>query len=132
MKNFLIAILSLTFIVSCAVGESMVVDNDWAFKKSNKIKWGDNNCSTIRDNEELTKLHAFVCPSFKTVVVDSFNSGLTGTSLFPPVGYHKKAAEIYLEKNKPSCSIVQTEELIGKYDTGVANDNYGWVFYYEC
>ena len=132
MKNALISIFTLLFLISCAVGESMVIDRDWAFKKDHKIKWGDNNCSTVRDNEDLQKLHAWICPSFKTIVVDSFNSGYTGISLFPPVGYHKKAAGIYLEKNKPSCSIIKTEELIGKYDSAITNDNYGWVFYYEC
>ena len=132
VKNSIISLITCSLIASCYVGEAMVIDSDWAFKKSNKIKWGDNNCVNIRDNEELKKLHADICYTFKTTVVDSFNSGTTGVNLRPPVGYHKKAAEIYIEENKSSCSITKTEELIGNYDIGIKNDNFGWVFYYEC
>lgn len=110
----------------------MVIDSDWAFKKNNKIKWGDNNCVNIRDNEELKKLHADICYTLKSVVSVGYNSGATLTNLRPPVGYHKKAAEIYIEDNKSSCSITKTEELKGNYDIGIKNDNFGWVFYYEC
>ncbi|MDA9143402.1 hypothetical protein N9N99_02395 [Gammaproteobacteria bacterium] len=131
MKNLYLCIVS-SLLVSCSVTEALVIDSDWNASKANKIRWGENNCISIRDNEEFKKLHAFVCPTFKTVVVDSFNSGFTGKNLFPPVGYHKKAADLYLEKNKPLCSIIKVEELVGKYDNDIENDNYGWVFYYEC
>lgn len=133
MKNALISIFTLLFLISCAVGESMVIDRDWAFKKDHKIKWGDNNCSTVRDNEDLQKLHAWICPSFKSLVVDSFNEGYSGVSIRPPVGYYKKAAQIFIEENKTSsCSIIKTEELVPKNDMEIRNFNHGWVFYYEC
>lgn len=129
---FLLFVFAFT-VTSCAVGEAVVIDSDWRFKKNNKIQWGESNCAIIRDNEELQKLHGFVCPSFKTLVVDAINSGATGTNLYPRIGYYKKASEIYMQENKAeSCRIIKSEPLIGKYDTGVKDDNYGFVFYYEC
>jgi len=133
MKNLLISLITCSLIISCSVGEAMVIDSDWAFKKNHKIRWGEDNCSTIRDNEELQKLHAYICPTFKSVVTDSLKEGAVGASLRPRAGYYKKAAEIFMEKNKPSsCSIVRTQELLGKYDMDIKNYNYGWIFYYEC